>query len=126
VKLRIVVADANEGILAQIVSFLEPEFEVIATATDGKSALALIAKDGPDIAVLDLRLPGINGIEVIKRISEFDAQPFFVVCSTEDDPDFVEAASGAGAQGYVLKARIATDLIPAVRAAARGDRFVSV
>lgn len=119
------VADANEEFLAQIVSLLEAEFDVISTATDGESALKQICKECPNVAVLDLRLPRVNGIDVIKKTANCNSQPSFVMCSTESDPDFVDAALRAGAGGYVLKNRIAADLISAIRAVARGKRFIS-
>ena len=125
-KLRVTVADANRDFLTHIVSLLQSEFEVIATATDGESALKLICKHRPDVAVLDLRLPGINGMEIMKQTGNCGSRPSFVMCTIENDPDFVDAASRAGARGYVLKNRIATDLIAAVKAVAAGDCFVSV
>jgi DNA-binding NarL/FixJ family response regulator len=70
-------------------------------------------------------LAGIDGIKIIKRTANGSMQPSFVMCSTDNDPDFVDAASCAGARGYVLKSRIGIDLILAVKMVARGERFVS-
>jgi DNA-binding NarL/FixJ family response regulator len=75
--------------------------------------------------VLDLEMPGINGIEVAKELIKSPSSPAVVICSVENDPEVVEAARQAGALGYVFKARVAEDLIVAVKSVARGQSFVS-
>jgi two-component system response regulator DegU len=124
-KLRIVVADDNAEFLDKIVSVLATEFEVVAAAADGKSALECTRLYRPDVVVLDLEMPGSNGIEVVKELAKHPPSPAAVICSIEDDPEIVEAARQAGALGYVFKARITKDLIAAVKSAARGKSFVS-
>ena len=118
-------ADGNSDFLQQIVSLLTGKFEVVSIATDGKSALESICKHRPDVAVLDLKLPGINGLEIVRQAANCVPQLPVVMCSTESDPDFIDAALHAGILGYVVKNRIANDLIRAVEAVARGERFVS-
>jgi DNA-binding NarL/FixJ family response regulator len=124
-KLRIVVADDNTAFLAKLVSVLATEFEVVATSRDGKSALECIRLWQPNVVVLDLEMPGINGIEVAKELIKSPSSPAVVICSVENDPEVVEAARQAGALGYVFKARVAEDLIVAVKSVARGQSFVS-
>jgi DNA-binding NarL/FixJ family response regulator len=124
-KLRIVVADDNTVFLAKIVSVLATEFEVIATAADGKSALECARLRHPDVVVLDLEMPGFNGIEVAKELTRHPPSPAVVICSVENDPEIVEAARQVGALGYVFKPRIAQDLITAVKSVASGKPFVS-
>jgi DNA-binding NarL/FixJ family response regulator len=125
VKLRIVVAERDPDFLREFVSILSPEFEIIATVVDGESAVRSIRHCRPDIAILDLEMQGINGIEVTKRVMCCPPYPAVVICSLESDPEIVEAALQAGALGYILKARTATDLTPAVKAVAIGHQFVS-
>jgi len=124
-KLRIVVADDNTAFLAKLVSVLATEFEVVATSRDGKSALECIRLWQPNVVVLDLEMPGINGIEVAKELIKSPSSPAVVICSVENDPEVVEAARQAGALGYVFKARLAEDLIAAVKLVSRGQSFVS-
>jgi DNA-binding NarL/FixJ family response regulator len=124
-KLRIVVADDNTAFLAKLVSVLATEFEVVATSRDGKSALECVRLWQPNVVVLDLEMPGINGIEVAKELIKSPSSPAVVICSVENDPEVVEAARQAGALGYVFKARVAEDLIVAVKSVARGQSFVS-
>ena len=125
-KLQIVVADDNNGMLGELVSALSGEFDVIATATDGRSALDSIQRLRPGVAVLDLNMPGLNGIEITREIARLRLESSVVICSIEDDPDLIAAAQGAGALGYVLKSRVNGDLLLAVRWASSGHPFVSV
>ena len=125
VKLRVVVADDNPECLSQLLATLSPQFEVIATATDGGSALDSIRELRPDVAIVDLKMPNLNGIELTKKATCCPPQAAVVICSVESDPEIIEHAFNAGALGYVLKSQIASDLIPAVNSAAAGRRFVS-
>jgi|ERR1700756_630464 DNA-binding NarL/FixJ family response regulator len=124
-RLRIVVAEDNPEFLKEFVSVLSGEFEIVATAADGRAALECIARCQPDVVVLDLEMPVLNGIEVTRALREDPPKPAVVICSVETDPEIVDAAREAGALGYVFKPRIATDLIKAVKAAGRGESFVS-
>jgi two-component system, NarL family, response regulator LiaR len=122
---RIIVADDNPAFLRELTSLLAAEFDVMATATDGNSALNLIRRYVPDLAVLDLGMPGLNGIEVTRELAKFSQDPPVVICSVETDPEVVEAARQAGALAYVLKIRVKKDLILAVKSALQGKSFVS-
>jgi two-component system response regulator DesR len=120
-RLRILVADDNPELLMELTFLLGVEFEVIATATDGKSALELIRRDKPDVAVLDLAMPMLNGIQVTEHLAK-DGPPV-VICSVETDPEIVEASRRAGALAYVFKSRIEKDLIATVRSVAAINRL---
>ena len=124
-RLRIVVAEDNPEFLKEFVSVLSGEFEIVATAADGRAALECIARCQPDVVVMDLEMPVLNGIEVTRALREDPPKPAVVICSVETDPEIVDAAREAGALGYVFKPRIATDLIKAVKGAGRGESFVS-
>jgi DNA-binding NarL/FixJ family response regulator len=124
-KLRLAVADDNADFLSELISVLETEFDVVVTATDGKSALENIRRRSPDVVVLDLEMPLLNGIEVARELSKHNPRPAVVICSVEYDPEIIEAAREAGALGYVFKARIRKDLVAAVKSVVRGQSFVS-
>lgn len=135
-KLRVVVADDMPSMLAHLVSLLETEFEVVAAAEDGKSALECIRRYAPDVAVLDLHMPGLNGIELTREARKVAPKrdwsafsrlgvPAVVICSVEGDPEIIQEAQEAGALGYVLKTQMDRDLITAVKSAAHGKWFVS-
>jgi DNA-binding NarL/FixJ family response regulator len=104
---------------------LTPEFDIVATAGDGKSALDLVGRHKPDVVVMDLRMPGMNGIEVTREMIQGPLDPPVVICSFETDPDIVDACRKAGALGYVFKSRAREDLILAVKSAAQGKPFIS-
>jgi two-component system response regulator DegU len=124
-KLRIVAADDSPIFLEKLVSILELEFDVVKTARDGKSSLEVILECQPDVAVLDLEMPGLNALEITRELMKRNPRPAIVICSVEHDPEVVAAALKAGALGYVSKARAARDLNTAVKSAARGQSFVS-
>ncbi len=116
-KLRLIVADDSPSFLHKLVSLLAVEFDIVATAADGKTALNLIRRYEPDLVVLDMSMPALNGIEVTRELVKNPPGPPVVICSAETDPEIVEAAREAGAVEYVFKARIETDLILAVKSA---------
>jgi DNA-binding NarL/FixJ family response regulator len=122
-RLRIIVADDNPAFLRELTSLLAPEFDVVATAANGRSALDLIRRYKPDLVVLDLGMPLLNGIEVTRELAKHS--PPVVICSVETDPEVVEAAQRAGALAYVFKVRIEKDLILAVKSALQGKPFAS-
>lgn len=124
-KLRIVVADDNSRMLFALVSALSEEFEVVATAADGRSALTHIERLQPAVAVLDLNMPELNGIEITREIVRQRLISSVVICSVENDPELIATALEAGALGYVLKPKLNKDLAIAVRSAACGESFVS-
>lgn len=124
-KMRIVVADDNERMLAALVSALSFDFDVVGTAVDGCSALEQVEALRPTVAVLDLNMPGLNGIEVTKALVHKRIPSSVVICSVESDIELIEAAQCAGALGYVLKPQVHTDLVNAVKLASCGERFVS-
>jgi DNA-binding NarL/FixJ family response regulator len=124
-KLRVVVADDNRAVLDQLVSILETEFEVVCTAEDGHSALECARRHGPDVVVLDLEMPVLNGIQATRELRKLSSPTAIVICSVEKDPEIVEAARQAGALGYVFKTHMARDLIAAVKSAARSEPFTS-
>jgi DNA-binding NarL/FixJ family response regulator len=124
-KLRVVLAEDNSTFLEHLRSVLGNEFDVVATATDGQSALDTIRRVKPDVVVIDLAMPVLNGIEVTKKLATSSSHPQVVICSVESDPEIVEAAKMAGASAYVYKVRIEDDLILAVKAVWGGKSFVS-
>ena len=79
----------------------------------------------PDVLVLDLEMPELNGIDVTRNLTNPYTGPRAIICSVETDPEIVEAALSAGALGYVFKSRIEIDLVLAVKSVARGQCFVS-
>lgn len=124
-KLRIFAADDNARFLQKMVSILETDFEVVASASDGQAAVEAIRQCRPDVAVLDLEMPLLNGMDVARELISQGLNSKVIICSVETDAEIVQAALELGVMGYVFKSRIQTDLISAVRCVAVGQSFVS-
>jgi two-component system, NarL family, response regulator DegU len=124
-KLRILVADDNALFLQKLVSILEVEFEILAKVADGRAAVEAAHKYNPDVAVLDLEMPHLNGIEVARELAQWQPSPRVLICSVETDPEIVDASFQAGALGYVFKARLESDLLLAVKSVAQGQKYIS-
>jgi DNA-binding NarL/FixJ family response regulator len=125
-KFRVIVADDSPLFLQKLISLLAVEFDVVATAADGKTALNLIRRYEPDLVVLDLNMPGLNGIEVARELAKNPPSPLVVICSAETDSEIVEAAREAGAVEYVFKSRIEKDLILAAKSAVQDSPLVAL
>ena len=123
---RVLLADDQhlfrEG-LATLLS-VRPELEVVGEAADGLEALAEVAASRPQVVLMDLRVPVLNGVEAIKRLRAAHPQVRVVALTTFDDDEDVFEALRAGAVGYLLKDVSADKLVEAVRAAARGESFL--
>jgi DNA-binding NarL/FixJ family response regulator len=101
------------------------EFQVIAEAADGLEAVQRAKELPPDLILLDIGLPKMNGLEAAHQMSRIAPRATIVFVSQEADPDIVKQAMSNGAKGYVSKQNAVTELLPAIEAVLRGDRFVS-
>lgn len=99
----------------------EPEIEIVAAVGDGAAAVEAVAEHEPDIALLDVTMPEMDGIEATRRITESGAATQVVILTASADRDQMLRAVDAGALGYLLKDASPEELIDGVRAAARGD-----
>jgi DNA-binding NarL/FixJ family response regulator len=101
------------------------EFQVICEVSDGLEAVRRAEELKPDLILLDIGLPGLNGIEAARQIRRLAPESKLIFVSQESSPDLVQEALSSGGLGYVLKTKAATDLLPAVEAALEGRQFVS-
>jgi DNA-binding NarL/FixJ family response regulator len=124
-RARVLLADDHEEFLAVESRLLEPEFEVVTTARDGRVVLDETVRLGPDVVVLDISMPGLSGIETARQLRAAGSRARIVFLTVHGDPDFVLAGLAAGAVGYVVKSQLAADLVPALREALAGRSFVS-
>jgi DNA-binding NarL/FixJ family response regulator len=124
-RARVLLADDHQPLLAAASRLLQTEFDIVATATDGTAALRAAARLEPDVVVLDISMPGVDGIETARRLRAAGSRAAVVILTVHDDPDLLQASLETGALGYVLKSRMAAELGPAVRAALTGHLFVS-
>ena len=104
---------------------LKNGFQVIAEAPNGQVAVERAAEMQPSLVLLDVSMPTMNGIDAATQIRSVAAEAKIVFLSQHTDPEFVEAALGSGAVGYVYKSALSRDLIPAIEAVLESKRFVS-
>ena len=124
-KIRVVLADDHQAIIATIRQALGDDFEIIDTVEDGQKAVDAVVQLNPDILVIDLSMPVMDGLQATRRLRNLNSPAKIVFLTMHEDRDFVEAALSAGASAYVTKARLFTDLVPAIREAVLGRVFVS-
>ena len=124
-RARLLLADDHPALLAVAATALQGECVVVGTVGDGRALLAAADRLNPDIVVLDITMPGINGIDAAREIQRSHPGIKIVFLTIHEDADYARAAFAAGGLGYVIKSRLASDLLPAVHAALEGHRFLS-
>lgn len=126
-RIRVLVADDHPvfryGMRAILSS--EPDIELIGEATDGEEAIALTAELRPDVILMDINMPKVNGIEATRRILEVSPGTGILMLTMFEDGDSVFAAMRAGAHGYVLKGADGAETLRAIRAVAGGEAIFS-
>ena len=125
--IRIVLADDHTIMRHGLRSVLErqPDFAVVGEASNGREAVDVIAQENPDVAVMDIAMPLLNGIEAAKKITEERLKTAVVILSMHSDESYILRALRAGARGYLLKDSAENDLIQAIRAVYAGKAFFS-
>jgi DNA-binding NarL/FixJ family response regulator len=103
----------------------QPDIEVVAEAADGVEARELALRERPDLAILDVRMPKLTGLQATREIREQAPETAVLILSMHDDERYLFEALKAGASGYVLKAQADTDLLAAIRAVERGEPFLT-
>ncbi|MBI2872276.1 MAG: response regulator transcription factor [Chloroflexi bacterium] len=121
--IRIVLAEDHALVREGTRRILEqhPDLEVVGEAGDGEQALELVGRLQPDVAILDIRLPKLSGIEVVRRMGEQSPKTKALMLTAYDDDDYILALMEAGATGYLLKTARANELVEAVRSVHRGE-----
>ncbi|MER5439167.1 response regulator transcription factor [Streptomyces sp. NPDC002790] len=125
--LRVVVVDDHTVMRAGVVALLAPEagIEVVGEADDGRSGVALVEESRPDVALLDLRMPGLDGVAATERIVAGPSRTRVLILTTYDTDSEIERAVEAGAIGYLLKDTTREQLVDAIRSAARGETVLA-
>ena len=126
-QIRIVLADDHTVMRSGLRLLLErePSFSVAGEASDGRAAVQMVEKLSPDVVVMDIAMPNLNGIEAAARIAESRPQTAVVMLSMHSDESYVLRALKAGARGYLLKDSAESDLISAVKNVNEGRTFFS-
>ena len=123
----IVVADDHEVVRAGFAALLDtqPDFTVLGAAADGASAVRLCRSVQPDVVLMDVRMPGVDGIEATRQLSAFDRPPKVLILTTFDLDEYVFDALRAGASGFLLKDVTAERLFEGVRVVAAGEALLA-
>jgi DNA-binding NarL/FixJ family response regulator len=125
-KIKVFLADDHHVVRQGLRALLEtvPEFEIAGEAGDGRQALDDVERLHPDVLLLDLMIPGLHGLEVVKRVAQRGTTRV-VILSMHDHEGYVVKALQNGASGYVLKGSQVSELVQAIREAAAGRRYLS-
>lgn len=124
-KARILLADDHPRFPEMAEHFLAPEFEIVGKVANGQALFEEAMRLKPDVVVTDISMPVLNGIDAADKLKESGCKSRIVFLTVHSDSDFVRRCLTAGAHGYVVKSRIATELVPAVREALAGHIFIS-
>ena len=121
-RIRVALADDHPVVLAGIKALLQaaPEIDLVGEATSGTAALEMIRACDPDVAVLDLSMPGLTGLDLARRLASECPTVRIIALTVHEDRAYVQPLLKAGARGYLLKRSAAEDLVRAVRAVAEG------
>src|ERR1044071_1768168 len=122
---RVLLADDHTLMLDGIRLMLQPEFELVGSVEDGQALLRAARTLKPDIVLLDISMPLLNGIDAGRQLRKILPSAKIVFVTMHADPDFVTEAFRVGASGYVLKRAAATELLTAIREVLRGNKYVS-
>jgi Response regulator containing a CheY-like receiver domain and an HTH DNA-binding domain len=126
-KIRVLLADdhtvVRQGLRALLAA--EEDIEIIGEAENGRQALQLVKKMLPDVVVMDIAMPVLNGVEATRQITRYVPSVKVLVLSTYSNDEYVEQLTEAGAAGYLVKQTAANDLLKAIREAFKGNAFFS-
>jgi DNA-binding NarL/FixJ family response regulator len=122
---RVLIVDDNAAILKRAVSLLSRACAIVGAVSDPRAALEAVNTLRPDVVVLDISMPELNGFEVVGQLRRSGSTVPIVFLTVDDDEDLLRAAQAAGGIGYVVKSRIPSDLLTAVTEARAGRAYVS-
>src|SRR6516165_9259556 len=122
---RVLLADDASEMLEMFMRLLGTDFDIVALTQNGEEALESALRLDPDLVILDISMPLLNGIQVASRLRERGCNAKVIFVTVHEDRDYVEGAFAVGALGYVLKYRIANDLVLATEEVLQGHTFTS-
>jgi DNA-binding NarL/FixJ family response regulator len=124
-KPRVILADDHTLLLEAFEKLLAPECDVVAKVPDGRALVAAVQEHHPDVVVLDLSMPLLNGLEAARQIKTFDKNVRLVFVTMNEDPDLAAEAFRAGGSAYLLKRSASSELLTAIREAMKHRSYVT-
>ena len=124
--IRILIVDDHPVVCSGLTSMLSAQagLEIMGSAASGEEALTIIRRSTPDLLLLDLRMPGMDGIGVLHALKKIDAPPRVIILTSFEKDEDIYRAIRAGAQGYLLKDTTETEMITAINLVASGNRYI--
>ena len=122
---RVLIADDHSMILNGLVRLLEPKYEVIGQASNGRALVAAAKTLGPDVVVLDIAMPELNGIEAARQLAEHNSRLRIVVFTQQLEKSFLKFAFNAGVHGFVAKQASSKELLDALNRVLKGQYYVT-
>lgn len=125
-RTRLMLADDHVLLRSGLRMLLESQgdFEVVGEASDGESAVAMALERNPDLILMDISMPGVDGMEATRRLKAARPGLKVLVLTMHDDPGYLREVLAAGASGYILKKAVDSELVSAIRSVMRGEVFV--
>jgi DNA-binding NarL/FixJ family response regulator len=125
IRKRVLVADDLASMLGAVDTLLRDTFDMLPPVSDGQSALDSAEALNPDVIILDISMPVLNGIEVARELKNRASKAKIVFLTIQEDSDIIAACVAAGGLGYVFKSQMFRDLVPAIHEALAGRSFLS-
>jgi DNA-binding NarL/FixJ family response regulator len=124
-RIRVLLADDHADFLRTLRGELDPEFEIVGIAENGEAAINAIGRLDPDVLVIDISMPILDGLQAAARLRDTKCRTKIIFLTIHEQSDYVSAAFAAGASGYVTKRYLGSDLVSAIREVFRGHTFIS-
>lgn len=126
-KIKVIIADDHPVMRSGVKSVLlnDPQIEIVAEAKDGEEAYNFILKHRPDVALIDVEMPKMTGLEIVRRITAENIKTRFVFLTMYKDEDMFNEAMDVGAFGYVLKENAVEDVLESIKSVAEGRNYIS-
>lgn len=124
-RLRVLLADDHAAVLERAKALLEPQFEIVGAVNNGQDLVREAEEFNPDVLVVDISMPGLNGIDAVRQIMKSGTTARVIFLTAHEDPEIVPLCLDTGALGFVVKSRLVSDLVVAIQFAFTKQRFVS-
>jgi DNA-binding NarL/FixJ family response regulator len=122
---RVLLADDHARLLAELRARLGNVFEIVGAVEDGKQAVDAVLRLDPDVLILDISMPVMNGFQAAAALRDLRCKTKIVILTTYEGDEYIDLAFSSGASAYVTKRRFGTDLVTAIREVVHGNTFIS-
>lgn len=124
-RIRVLLADDHKAMLFHVARMLEPDYDVVGAFSDGRAFLEAATRLEPDVLILDISMPVLSGLEAARELKKAGSHSKIIFLTVHEESDFVRESFASGGSGYVIKSRLATDLVLAIQEVLAGRSFVS-